>query len=75
MHRIGLIARRRFEWQGRTFAEGEALTSAPLEAVILINRRDARLDPRQPTPVAPTPSKAPKPKRTYKRRDLVAEGS
>lgn len=61
--------------RGVPWTSGSVVTVTPLEAVVLLAAKRARLLPRMPerrrhAPAAPTPSK-----RVYKRRDLQAESS
>lgn len=66
MSRLNVIALKAFEFRDAQHAEGETFAAAPLDAVQLINRRLVRLDTAHP-------HEAPKPRRTYRRRDLVAD--
>ena len=60
---IALVALRAFIYQGKSYREGQAFDIEPVHAAILNRQRHARLlEPGQP-----------KPKRQYRRRDMVAE--
>ena len=63
---IALIALKSFTHQGTFYRAGVAFEAEPVTAAILTRKRDARFA---------TPADAPNPKRTYRRRDLVAEAS
>jgi len=63
---IALIALKPFDHRGTHYRTGERFESEPVTAAILTRKRDARFA---------TEADVPKPKRAYRRRDLVAESS
>ena len=62
---IALIALKPFDHRGTHYRTGERFEAEPVTAAILTRKRDARF----------AEADVPKPKRTYRRRDLVAESS
>lgn len=85
MRRIALIARRALEYGGRALGAGDVFDATPIDAAILTYRHHAAFAPTGVT-ASPAPSSVavvvvapsaeedpPKPKRRYRRKDLIAD--
>jgi len=66
-----LIARRPLRYGGRLFSAGAVFVATRTDARVLVALQSASLAP--PQSPSPADDETPRPRRTYKRRDLTAE--
>lgn len=80
---IPVTALRPFKWKGQQYARGQSVALAPLDAIVLSQKKIVTLARKnvapvvhkapEPPPPPPEPIDTPKPRRRYRRRDLQAE--